>query len=182
MIGRPKSVILRRHTSSAGGCLRHGAAARERVAARRCFRASQFHLGWRRRSQNSSRTRAPGGGGRSVGRGGGAAAGAPGGPARARGATRPVNRAGAGAKWGYICASFSVSTPLGVRRTRFPLDATSSGAQWTPKSWQYRTWRSGCARRNNMCACVQILTSNTALVESARNSPKSTMYHYPGSG
>ena len=80
-----------------------------------------------------------------------------------------------------VRASFPVITPpLGVCRTRLSWGATSSGSE--SKSWQYRSWRSGCARRNEMCACVQIPTSNTALVELARNSPKSTMYHYPGSG
>ena len=40
-------------------------------------------------------------------------------------------------------------------------DATSSGAECTPKFRQYRMWSSGRARRNDVCACVQILTSNT---------------------
>jgi len=36
-----------------------------------------------------------------------------------------------------VCAPFSASTSsLGVRRTRLLWDATSSGVDWTPKSWQ----------------------------------------------
>ena len=49
----------------------------------------------------------------------------------------------------------------------------------TPKSWQYRTWRSGCVRRVQMCTWVQTLTSNIVLVKTAGNSTKSTIYHYP---
>ena len=43
-----------------------------------------------------------------------------------------------------------------VCRTRLSWDATSSGSE--SKSWQYRSWRSGCARRNELCAFVEILT------------------------
>ena len=57
-----------------------------------------------------------------------------------------------------VRASFPVITPpLGVCRTRLSWDATSSGSE--SKSWQYRSWRSGCARRNEMCALVEILAA-----------------------
>ena len=55
-----------------------------------------------------------------------------------------------------VRASFPVITPpLGVCRTRLSWDATSSGSE--SKSWQYRSWRSGCERRNEMCAFVGVL-------------------------
>ena len=55
-----------------------------------------------------------------------------------------------------VRASFPVITPpLGVCCTRLSWDATSSGSE--SKSWQYRSWRLGCARRNEMCAFVEIL-------------------------
>ena len=59
-------------------------------------------------------------------------------------------------------------------------EAMSSGALYTPKSWQYRWWRPWNTWSTQMCAHVAIRTATLRTVQTAQNSRNPTISYQPG--